>query len=222
MAEQKEQLNELQPVPTDKGKKKPAKKSGKHFDLVPFIKIASLVLMVLVGASAVAIFITAMVSPSTISDWLLNRQVGIYANDASSVSDSLMKVLLSKPFGAVYTNGYIRTIGLYVLVLALPIVCALLNIYFLTRNASSNKPFKKSTSEYISTAAYCFAAEFCLSSVLFIVLKLINRAIPYYVTYTMIAVAVLSAVLFLSLMAFRSLIDRMKTITAEAKKHREK
>lgn len=198
------------------GKKPSAKKIA--VNMVPFLKVLCIVIMALTGIGALVFFILCMSIPDKILSYLLTQQVGIYANNLSATSAGLIEALLSRPFSASFTAGYIRTVGLFVLLLAIPVVCAVFNIFFLINNASSRNPFKKSTSSYIKTSAYCFAGEFLLSTVLFTILKLINQAIPYYMCYAMVGIALLSAVLFMVLMSFNALIDRMKALANSSRR----
>lgn len=179
------------------------------------LALVILVLMALVGLSSVAVFCWTMFAPTSAAKFLLNAQVGLYSNRASSVSAPLMEAVLSRPFEAVFTSGYIRTIGMFVLALAIPSVVGLLNIYYLCYNATTKNPFQKSTWGYITTAGYAFAVEFLVSTVLFLVLKLIKPTIPFYITYATLSVAVLSLVVVLVLFTFRTLLDKMKELANE-------
>lgn len=218
----KNELTAQKEIKTNGTKKsKSAKASGRKLpkiDWAPFLRVGSLVIMVSVALFALVFFIMAMVAPNTLLDWMLNRHIGLYSNALSSVTANLVGAILSRPFQAVYTSGYIRTMGFLVLLLSIPVVYAMLNIYYLSCNAGSNRPFKKSTCDYIKATAYSFGTEFLLSTVLFIILRIINKSIPYYTCYAVASIAVLSAIIFVSMRVFLAMIDKMKELSAQTRK----
>ncbi len=175
----------------------------------------ALVFTVLLGVFAVAQFIAAMVAADRIAEMLRNISVNYY----SGVSD-FPRVLWNEACTAVYEPKYVRMMSMFIFTLCIPCVYALFNIYLICKNGEGNQPFGPYAKSGFLSVGYAFAAELFLDLVVFSVLKIVLKKIPFYMWYVVAAVAVLSVILVVLSAVFVSLINRANEIRQEHKKIR--
>lgn len=184
--------------------------------------LLSLILLISVSVFALGELIFALIATPTVLSWLESAHISFYSN-TTAISSKMIEFILDKSFQNMFSLSYIRIMAMYIFVLCTPLIYALFNIYFISKNGQSNKPFRSSTSACLRSVTIAFIAEFALSTVMFIILKLTIKPLPFYFMYTMLAVALYSLVIIVFSMTISGLINRMGTLRNEhAKQLRQK
>ena len=182
----------------------------------------SVILIAFIGVFAIGELVFSLISPETILGWLKNAHVAYYSA-STAVAPKMTAFIMNQSFENLFNATYIRVMAMYVFVLCIPLIYALINIYFISQNGSSNKPFRSSTNACLRTIILSFIVETAFATVLYTVLKLIMRALPFYFMYTMIAVALYSLTIIVFASTISGLINRMGDLRNEhAKQLRRK
>ncbi len=184
--------------------------------------LLSLILLIAVSVFAFGELIFALLAAPTVLSWLESAHVAFYSN-TTAISSKMIAYIMDKSFQNMFSLSYIRIMAMYIFVLCTPLIYALFNIYFISKNGQSKKPFRSSTSACLRSVTISFIAEFAIATVLFVVLKLIVKSLPFYFMYTMMAVAIYSLVMVVFSMTISGLINRMGMLRNEhAKQLRQK
>ena len=184
--------------------------------------LLSLILLISVSVFAFGELIFSLLAAPTVLGWLESAHVSFYSN-TTAISAKMIEFIMDKSFQNMFSLSYIRIMAMYIFVLCTPLIYALFNIYFISKNGQSKKPFRSSTSACLRSITIAFIAEFALSTVLFIILKIIIKPLPFYFMYAMLAVALYSLVIIVFSMTISGLINRMGTLRNEhAKQVRQK
>ena len=184
--------------------------------------LLSLILLVSVSVFAFGELIFSLIAAPTVLGWLESAHVSFYSN-TTAISSKMIEYIMDKSFQNMFTLSYIRIMAMYIFVLCTPLIYGLFNIYFISKNGQSKKPFRSSTSACLRSITIAFIAEFALSTVLFVILKIIVKTLPFYFMYTMLAVALYSLVIIVFSMTISGLINRMGMLRNEhAKQVRQK
>ena len=166
--------------------------------------------------------VLCLISPDTVLGWLKNAHTAYYSA-STAVSPKMTAYIMSQSFENLFSASYIRVMSMYVFVLCIPLIYGLVHIFFISQNGSSDKPFRSSTNACLRVITLAFTVEVALSTVLYLVLKLIMRVLPFYFVYTMIAVAIYSLTIIVFASTISGLINRMGEIRNEhARKERRK
>lgn len=183
--------------------------------------LMSLILLAATGIFGIGQLVFSLISPETILGWLKSAHVSYYSA-STAVAPKMTAFVMGQSFENLFTVGYIRIMSMYIFVLCLPLAYALFNIFLISQNGKSNKPFRSSTNACLKSVTIAFIGEFLLATILFVILKLIMRTLPFYFMYTMMAVALYSLVLITFSMTISGLINRMGDLRNEhAKKIRK-
>ena len=183
--------------------------------------LLSLILLIAVSVFAFGELIFSLLAAPTILSWLESAHIAYYS-DSTAISAKMTEFIIDKSFQNLFSLGYIRVMAMYIFVLCTPLIYALFNIYFISKNGQSKKPFRSSTSACLRSITIAFIAEFAMSTVLYLILKLTMRTLPFYFIYTMLAVALYSLVLVVFSMTISGLINRMGTLRNEHAKQLRK
>lgn len=178
------------------------------------VSVISIVLMAIVSVFAVGQMLFALIGGNVILEWLKNAHIAYYT-DATAVSAGITKLVIDKSFQSLFTVSYIRVMSMYIFVLCIPIVYALFNVYLIAKNGKGRKPFSSDTISCLKSIYLSFGLEFLLATVLFVILKLIMKVLPFYFMYAMAAVAVFSIIIIVVTLAYMSLITRMEELRDE-------
>lgn len=176
--------------------------------------VFSLIMLIAMSAFGIGELLFSLIGANTILGWLKNAHIAYYVN-ATAVSSGITKLVIDKSFQSLFTTGYIRVMAMYIFVLCIPVIYALFNVYLISKNGEGKRPFSSATSTALKSITFSFVAEFFLASVLFIILKLIMKVLPFYFMYAMIAVCVFSLVIIIVTISFNSLIERMNDLRSE-------
>lgn len=176
--------------------------------------LLSLIMIAVVGIFSVGQLIFCMIGGETVLGWLENAHINYYS-DSTAISSKMTQFIMDKSFQNLFSVSYIRVMSMYVFVLCIPLLYALFNIYFISRNGQSKKPFRSSTSACLRSITISFIAEFVFATLFFVVLKIIMRTLPFYFMYTMLAVALYSLVIVVFSMTISGLINRMGALRNE-------
>ena len=176
--------------------------------------ILSLIMIAVVGVFSVGQLIFCMIGGETVLKWLENAHINYYS-DSTAISSKMTQFIMDKSFQNLFSVSYIRVMSMYIFVLCIPLLYALFNIYFISRNGQSKKPFRSSTSACLRSVTISFIAEFIFATLFFVVLKIIMRTLPFYFMYTMLAVALYSLVIIIFSMTISGLINRMSALRNE-------
>ena len=183
--------------------------------------LLSIILMGVLLLFAVGQLLFCLISPHTVLGWIKNAHFSYYGISTASPS-AFTNIAITSSFENLFGPAYIRIMSMYVFVLCLPPVYALLNLYFISQNGKSKKPFRSSTSDCLRSITLAFIVEFCFATVLYMIMKLIMRVLPFYFMYAMIAVAVYSVIVIILTMTFSGLINRMGTLRNLKKQERKR
>lgn len=183
--------------------------------------LLSLILLIAVSVFAFGELIFSLLAAPTVLGWLENAHIAYYS-DSTAISAKMTEFIIDKSFQNLFSLGYIRVMAMYIFVLCTPLIYALFNIYFISKNGQSKKPFRSSTSACLRSITIAFIAEFGMATVLYCILKLIMRTLPFYFMYTMLAVALYSLVIVVFSMTISGLINRMGTLRNEHAKQLRK
>lgn len=176
--------------------------------------LLSLILLIAVSVFAVGELIFSLLAAPTVLNWLESAHIALYT-DSTAISAKMTEFIMDKSFQNLFSLGYIRVMAMYIFVLCTPLIYALFNIYFISKNGQSKKPFRSSTSACLRSITIAFIAEFAFATLLYLILKLIMRVLPFYFMYTMLAVALYSLVMIVFSMTISGLINRMGTLRNE-------
>lgn len=176
--------------------------------------LLSLIMIAVVGIFSVGQLIFCMIGGETVLGWLENAHINYYS-DSTAISSKMTQFIMDKSFQNLFSVSYIRVMSMYVFVLCIPLLYALFNIYFISRNGKSKKPFRSSTSACLRSITISFIAEFVFATLFFVVLKIIMRTLPFYFMYTMLVVALYSLVIVVFSMTISGLINRMGALRNE-------
>ena len=181
----------------------------------------SIVFAAVLGIFAAGELAFALISPETILDWLKNAHVSYYSA-STAVAPKMTAYIMNQSFVNLFSTTYIRVMAMYIFVLCVPLIYALIHIFFISQNGSSDKPFHSSTNACLKTITLSFLVEFGFATVLFAVMKLTMRALPFYFVYTMLAVAIYSLSMVLFALTISGLINRMGDLKLEREKEKRK
>ena len=182
----------------------------------------SALLIALLAVFALGQLVLCLISPATVLGWLKSAHTAYYSA-STAVSPKMTAYIMSQSFENLFSASYIRVMSMYVFVLCIPLIYGLIHIFFISQNGSSNKPFRSSTNACLRTVTLSFIVEAGLATVLYLILKLIMRVLPFYFVYTMIAVAIYSLTMIIFSATISGLINRMGEIRNEhAKKQLRK
>jgi len=176
--------------------------------------VLSIILLAAVSLFAVGQLIFCLIAAPTVLDWLKAAHVAYYSA-STAVAPKMLAFVMNQSFLSLFNETYIRVMSMYVFVLCVPYAYGLLNIFFISQNGRSEKPFRSSTSECLRVISISFIAEFAVATVLFTILKIIMRALPFYFMYTMIAVALYSLAMVVFSLTISGLINRMSDLRNE-------
>lgn len=183
--------------------------------------LLSLILLIAVSVFALGELIFSLLATPTVLGWLESAHIALYT-DSTAISAKMTEFIMDKSFQNLFSLGYIRVMAMYIFVLCTPLIYALFNIFFISKNGQSKKPFRSSTSACLRGITIAFIAEFALATVLYLILKLIMKVLPFYFMYTMLAVALYSLVIVVFSMTISGLINRMGTLRNEHAKQLRK
>ena len=167
-----------------------------------------------IGILAIGQLVFCLISPDTVLGWLKNAHIAYYSA-STAVAPKMTAFIMNQSFENLFNTTYIRVMSMYIFVLCIPLVYALVNIFFISQNGSSDKPFRSSTNECLRVITISFTVETIFSTVLYTVLKLIMRTLPFYFMYTMIAVAIYSLTMIVFASTISGLINRMGELKSE-------
>ena len=181
----------------------------------------SVILIVFLSLFALGQLVFCLISPDTVLTWLKNAHVAYYSA-STAVAPKMTSFIMNQSFENLFSISYIRVMSLYVFVLCVPQIYALVNVYFISQNGSSNKPFRSSTNECLRSITLAFMIETFFATVLYVIMRLIMRALPFYFMYTMIAVAIYSITMVVFASTISGLINRMGELKTERAKQRKR
>lgn len=176
--------------------------------------VLSIIMLAVISLFAVGQLIFCLIAAPTVLEWLKNSHVAYYSA-STAVAPKMTAFIMNQSFENLFNNTYIRVMSMYVFVLCVPFAYGLLNIYFISKNGQSEKPFRASTAACLRVISISFVAEFLVATVLFVILKIIMRALPFYFMYTMIAVALYSLCMVVFSLTISGLINRMGDLRQE-------
>lgn len=176
--------------------------------------LLSIILFGVISFFAVAQLIFCMIAGNMVLEWLKNAHIGFYVN-STAVSAGITKLVIDKSFQSMFSAAYIRVMSMYIFVLCLPVAYALFNIYLISKNGQGNKPFRSSTGACLRSITLAFTVEFLFATVLFVLLKLIMKVLPFYFMYAMVTVAVFSLIAIVFSLTVSALINRMGDLRNE-------
>ncbi|MBQ6380082.1 MAG: hypothetical protein IJJ41_00580 [Clostridia bacterium] len=176
--------------------------------------VLSIILLAAVCLFAVGQLIFCLIAAPTVLGWLKSAHVAYYSA-STAVAPKMTAYIMNQSFENLFSNTYIRVMSMYVFVLCVPLAYALLNIFFISQNGQSEKPFRSSTGACLRVISISFIGEFLVATVLFIILRIIMRALPFYFMYTMIAVALYSLTMLVFSLTISGLINRMGDLRNE-------
>ena len=171
----------------------------------------TMLLTIIFGVMAFAQLISALVAPDKIAEMFRNMAVNYYAG----ISD--FKAFWNEVNWEIYEPKYIRMMSMFIFTLNIPIVYGLFNVHLICKNGESDKPFRASTKSGFVSMAIAAAAEIVLDVIVFIILKLVLKKIPFYIWYVVIAVAALSLVVLAVCLTIIALINKMSFLREEHK-----
>ena len=134
--------------------------------------LLSLILLIAVSVFAFGELIFSLLATPTVLGWLESAHIALYT-DSTAISAKMTEFIMDKSFQNLFSLGYIRVMAMYIFVLCTPLIYALFNIFFISKNGQSKKPFRSSTSACLRSVTIAFIAEFALATVLYLILKLI-------------------------------------------------
>ena len=176
--------------------------------------LLSIILLAVISIFAVGQLIFCLISASTVLEWLKAAHVSFYSA-STAVTPAFTKYVMNQSFLNLFTETYIRVMSMYIFVPCVPVAYALLNIFFISQNGRSDKPFRSSTGACLRIISISFIVEFLAATLLYSVLKFVMRTLPFYFMYTMIAVAVYSLVIIVFSLTISGLINRMGDLRNE-------
>ena len=176
--------------------------------------LLSVILFGFIGVFAIGQLAFCLISPDTILGWLKNAHVAYYSA-STAVAPKMTAFIMNQSFENLFNTTYIRVMSMYIFVLCIPLIYALIHIFFISQNGSSDKPFRSSTNECLRVITISFTVETVFATVLYTVLKLVMRTLPFYFVYTMIAVAIYSITIIIFASTISGLINRMGELKSE-------
>lgn len=183
--------------------------------------VLSLIIMSVVSLFGVGQLIFCLIAAPRVLEWLKTAHVAYYSA-STAVAPKMTAYIMNQSFENLFNETYIRVMSMYIFVLCIPLAYALLNIYFISKNGQSDKPFRSSTAACLRVISLAFTAQFLVATVLFAILKLVMRVLPFYFMYTMVAVALYSLVLIVFSLTISGLINRMGDLRNEHAKQRKR
>ena len=176
--------------------------------------LLSIILLAAISLFAVGQLVFCLIAAPTVLEWLKSAHVAYYSA-STAVAPKMTAFIMNQSFINLFNETYIRVMSMYVFVLCVPLAYALLNIFFISQNGRSTKPFRSSTGACLRVISIAFTGEFLAATVLFAILKLVMRTLPFYFMYTMIAVALYSLVMIIFSLTISGLINRMGDLRNE-------
>ena len=181
----------------------------------------SIIMIAFIAVFAVGELVFCLISPTTVLGWLKAAHTAYYSA-STAVAPKMTAFILSKSFDNLFSVSYIRVMSMYIFVLCIPLIYGLINIFFISQNGSSGKPFRASTNACLRTVSISFMVEVGFATVFYIILKLVMKTLPFYFMYTMIAVAIYSLTMIVFSSTISGLINRMGDLRNERAKQLQK
>lgn len=176
--------------------------------------LLSIILLAAVTLFAVGQLIFCLIAAPTVLEWLKSAHVAYYAA-STAVAPKMTAYIMNQSFINLFSETYIRVMSMYVFVLCVPLAYGLLNIFFISQNGRSDKPFRSSTSACLRMISVSFIGEFLVATLLYTILKIVMRTLPFYFMYTMVAVALYSLVIIVFALTISGLINRVGDLRNE-------